>query len=562
MKKTLLIALALALAFTACENPSNSSGKTLTGITLNTALVKKDYSQNEELNLANLAVTAIYSDSSSATITNYITSPANGAALSTIGTITVTVSYTEGAVTKTADFTVTVTLEHIHNWGGWTQTIAPTCTTAGEETRTCTLDPTHIETQPIDALGHAYQWTTVTPPTCTTAGTETGICSRDQSHTETRAIAAFGHDWERTVITEPTETEDGEETVLCRNDPSHTQTRTAYATGTAGLAFELIDDNSAYRVRKGTVTGGAVHIPAYRLYDVNNEYLPITEIGSTSDSFPNGAFYGTAITAVHIPEGVTTIGERAFLSCFSLTSINIPASVTSIGDYAFSGCPGSITVDEDNQNYTSEDGILYDKEKSALIHAPRDISGDVSIPTSVTSIGYQAFSDCTGLTGITIPASVTTIGNYAFSGCTGLTSINIPASVMSIGNNLFFNCSNLTSITVGAANPNYASEDGILYNKTKTRLILAPQGISGTINIPTSVTYIESHAFLSCRSLTSVTVPASVTYVGSQVFDNWTSSQTIYIQGHANQAAADAAWGTGEYNWRYGCEATIVYQGS
>ena len=182
------------------------------------------------------------------------------------------------------------------------------------------IDPEHI---------HEWsEWTVTTAPTCTTTGTGTRVCAICGA-TET-IIPAYGHDWEVTIITDPTETEDGEEAVVCRNDPSHRETRTAYATGTAGLAFELINDNTTYRVRKGTVTDGEVHIPAYHLNDAR-EYLPITEIGSASDVWNNGAFYGcTGLTSISISEGVTSIGERAFYICRNLTSITIPASVTSV----------------------------------------------------------------------------------------------------------------------------------------------------------------------------------------------------------------------------------------
>jgi hypothetical protein len=78
---------------------------------------------------------------------------------------------------------------HIHDWNEWTITTPATCTTAGEETRTCKLDATHTETQAIAALGHDWsEWVVTTPPTTTAEGVETRTCKRDESHTETRAI--------------------------------------------------------------------------------------------------------------------------------------------------------------------------------------------------------------------------------------------------------------------------------------------------------------------------------------------------------------------------------------
>ena len=121
-----------------------------------------------------------------------------------------------------------------------------------------------------------------------------------------------------------------------------------------------------------------------------------------------------------------------------------------------------------------------------------EYSGDVTIPKSVsyggktysvTTIGYAAFLECSGLTSITIPNSVTSIGDYAFSSCSGLTSVTIPNSVRTIGSYAFEGCSGLTSVT-----------------------------------IPNSVTSIGQSAFSNCSGLKSVTIPNSVTSIGSCAF--------------------------------------------
>ena len=115
-----------------------------------------------------------------------------------------------------------------------------------------------------------------------------------------------------------------------------------------GDVVKIPVQNSAYRVSKGTVTSGAVIIPA------SYNGLPVTEIG-------NRAFIDTNITSVTIPSSVTRIGDWAFERCFSLTSINIPSSVTFIGEEAFLSCFGltNITVNSQNSVYSSVDGVLY-----------------------------------------------------------------------------------------------------------------------------------------------------------------------------------------------------------
>jgi len=131
-----------------------------------------------------------------------------------------------------------------------------------------------------------------------------------------------------------------------------------------------------------------------------------------------------------------------------ITNVNIPDSVTSIMSSAFSGCTSltAINVDSGNTAYSSQDGVLYNKDKTQIVKVPRGITGNVTIPNSVTSIGTEVFSYCTSLTGITIGSGVTSIGYRAFKVCTSLTSITIGSGVKSIGSEAFMDCRSLTSV--------------------------------------------------------------------------------------------------------------------
>jgi hypothetical protein len=118
---------------------------------------------------------------------------------------------------------------------------------------------------------------------------------------------------------------------------------------------------------------------------------------------------------------------------------------------AFSGCNSltSIIVDSQNPAYSSVDGVLFNKYITNLVAYPvGKQESTYTIPSSVISIGDNAFSNCSSLTSITIPSSVTSIGNWAFEMCESFTSITIPSSVTSIGNWAFSGCSRLIGVWV------------------------------------------------------------------------------------------------------------------
>ncbi len=213
---------------------------------------------------------------------------------------------------------------------------------------------------------------------------------------------------------------------------------------------------------------------------------------------PDGLFqnFDKLILAV-LPNSTTSIGNLVFQNCSKLTSVTIPNGVTSIGANAFSGCSSLPTI---------------------------------TFPDLLTSIGVSAFSDCNSLTTITLPDLVTSVGNQAFQNCKKITSINISYRVMNIGNLAFQGCSSLTSFNVSEENSFFMSENGILFNKSKTQLIQYPTGKTDeSYIIPASVTSIITYAFYGCGNLTSINLPSGVTSIGANAFYNCNHLTSVNI---------------------------------
>ena len=228
-------------------------------------------------------------------------------------------------------------------------------------------------------------------------------------------------------------------------------------------------------------------------------------------------------TEYKIRDGVRVVCDGAFWNCESLRKITIPNSVKSVGDCAFNRCT-NLEVICLSPLFVVKDNILYTKGMKKVISCWSS-QQKIELPNSVTSIGNEAFWDCSSLQQITIPNSVTSIGDKAFYWCESLQQITIPDGITSIGDGAFSGCTNLEVICLS---PLFVVKDNILYTKGMKKVISCWSS-QKKIDLPDCVTSIGNEAFLWCDSLLHITIPNSVKSIGDLAFWNCKSLQQITI---------------------------------
>ncbi len=285
---------------------------------------------------------------------------------------------------------------------------------------------------------------------------------------------------------------------------------------------------------------------------INSGITSVVIPDSVTDIRNNAFCNCDSLTNVVIGKGITVLDSETFCNCDALVEFYVPANVEFFSAYEVSGCSNleRIIIDSNNPVYSSKDGVLFNKNGTRLISCPDGKKGAYTIPDGVTSISNSAFDNAAKITSVVIPEGVTTVDMHTFMGCTALQSVTLPSTIESIQNNAFEDCSSLQeiyiteniswmawdafrgctalkAINVSEANANYASQNGILYDKSKTTLMLAPSGMEGEVVVPQGTTEIQS--FAECDKITSIVLPEGVTSIGGEAFNNCTSLEKINL---------------------------------
>lgn len=291
------------------------------------------------------------------------------------------------------------------------------------------------------------------------------------------------------------------------------------------------------------------------------------------------AFYGcySTLSEVTFVLGGTealTIGKYAFENCTVLTAIELPARLAPYTDKngdtiaplangadvfydSYGSGLNSITVEDGCAYYVDVDGVLYSADMTELILYPAKKAGTLEVPATVkkiharaflgaeglteltfaegsalVEIGDEAFKRCKGLVSVTLPQNVATLGAAAFAQCTSLESLTLSAALVEFEGAMIEGCSAIKSINIEGTNPNLYSDNGVLYNGSKTTLLYYPANREGeSYTVLTSTVRIEANAFANNKLLTAVTLPEGLVEIGANAFSMCAELVTVNIPG-------------------------------
>ena len=288
--------------------------------------------------------------------------------------------------------------------------------------------------------------------------------------------------------------------------------------------FTYTTSNSEVTITGYAGVAATVEIPAFI------DGLPVTSIGD------NALFGMSWITSIIIPSGVQRIGFGSFAGT-GITTLNLPASVTSFSSATYACFDlATITVDSTSDAFVSIDGVLYDKQVQTLIRCPSAREQAVTIPATVTAIGYAAFIHCSKLTTIIGLQPTASIGWDAFSYCNNLRYSLEQSATTAPGDYLTYTIqsNNVDGIIItgfSGTGVGVVIPDSIL---DRPVVGIGSDAFNGrrsleSIRIPDSVTGIGNAAFANCNSLKSIAIPSGVTYIGFDAFHFCTSLTSITL---------------------------------
>jgi hypothetical protein len=274
-----------------------------------------------------------------------------------------------------------------------------------------------------------------------------------------------------------------------------TDTQTLTVSGT-GEMWDYTDMDAPWRnlnVLKIIIEDGVTSV-GDSAFITNSE---ITQVSFSNSllSIGDSAFMGCAIASLALPQNLLTMKEGAF-AFIPIGSLTIPASVTEIGPGVFAGCASLSEITVEGTNFISNENVLFSGDAETLLCYPAGLSGPYDVPAGTVRIENNAFYNCTLLTSVTMPEGLREIGDFAFTICYDLESVSLPSTLGTIGDSSFA----VTGLT--------------------------------SVAIPSNVASIGEHAFGDCKFLTKIEISANVTNIGDKAFALGSSSSPVVCEVH------------------------------
>lgn len=326
-------------------------------------------------------------------------------------------------------------------------------------------------------------------------------------------------------------------------------------------AIKLLEDNTKAQIdQAGTIvaikiTDGKIKITEIISAPIETIVIPSKIEEYQVTAIASNVFSDVIVNHVELEQGIETIESQAFYGNANLIKVTIPESVTSIGENAFGNCTklSVITLDKKNKKYALVDGILYNKTITSLIKYPSGRTDETLVlpdtvvkiedgafsmskylcyivfPSSLRSIGYEAFAGCS-LLNIDVPQTIVELGEYAFADCYQIYDITIPEKIKVIPEAAFSGCENAFRVTFQgnidrisySAFANCSSLNNVTFMGSVGVIDQLSFAFCTSLNrfeVPEGTVEIGDMAFYACNKLYTIRIPESVIYYGYMVFE-------------------------------------------
>jgi hypothetical protein len=316
--------------------------------------------------------------------------------------------------------------------------------------------------------------------------------------------------------------------------------------------YEIKERLTEYGDWKFYIKDGKAYLAGYTGEDKTSITIPRKISSYDVAGFTEGVcWYNKELKSVIIEEGIKEIPINAFIGCENLEEVKFPTSLKTISANAFKGCSSlkvltisknietiadsalaeltlleEIKINSENKNFIFENGILYNKQKTKVIKVLLK-DETIELPNTVREIGSYAFSYNDTLKTIVFPISLSTINNCSFYYCNAVETIHVSKGLKDIKPGAFYKCNNLQTFTVETRNQYYKAEDGILYSKDKTKLVMLPPAYKSEVfALPETTIYIESYAFIDCKINTFI-IHKNIARVNSYAFVDGNNTEIL-----------------------------------